>query len=193
MSYLLTEIALEMLGYKFYDTNGVFHLTNFQQTMANVQNDVHPDEPSLMDFIHQPSNSSSEQQGCAAKCPQLAEPASDPLTMKPLISSGNSEAANLTPITSTNSRTSAKALSKILDYESVTIRSQISQRLDAVLRERATTSNKERYQKQCLSAEKNKIIEDANEMKKFRLILEERLRRIDPRPYATYQRAFGPK
>lgn len=63
MSYLLTEIALEMLGYKFYDTNGVFHLTNFQQSMAAVQNDVHPDEPSLTEFIDQSSNSVTTQNG----------------------------------------------------------------------------------------------------------------------------------
>nr|XP_014096548.1 uncharacterized protein LOC106622024 [Bactrocera oleae] len=37
MSYLLTEIALEMLGYKFYDIDGNFGPTNFQQITAGQQ------------------------------------------------------------------------------------------------------------------------------------------------------------
>ncbi|KAH8404986.1 hypothetical protein KR215_008253 [Drosophila sulfurigaster] len=174
MSYLLTEIALEMLGYKFYDTNGDFHLTNFQQSMTAVKSDLHSDEPSLMDFIHQTSNTESESSLICGQSKDTYEPSSlDPST-KSLISS----------------RTSANALSNILDYEITTIRGQISQRLEASL-QKSVTSNKEVFHRHCCSVEKNRIIEDANGMKKFRLILEERLRRIDPRPYATYKRTFG--
>ncbi|KAH8281219.1 hypothetical protein KR044_011659 [Drosophila immigrans] len=176
MSYLLTEIALEMLGYKFYDTNGVFHLTNFQQSMTAVQNDVHPDEPSLLDFIHQPSNCNAEQNVISEKSLESSDESfSDPLT-KPFISVDLRRA----PI---------RALAKMMKYESEKALNGLAQSL----RETATTSNTERYQRQCLTltAEKNKIIEDAINMKKFRFIVEERLRRINPRPYATYQKTFG--
>ncbi|CAD6997630.1 unnamed protein product [Ceratitis capitata] len=37
MSYLLTEIALEMLGYKFYDIDGNHGPTNFQQVSAGEE------------------------------------------------------------------------------------------------------------------------------------------------------------
>ncbi|XP_055846124.1 uncharacterized protein LOC129912051 [Episyrphus balteatus] len=48
MSYLLTEIALDMLGYKFYDTNGTYHITDFQSTSSAID----PDEMSLEDIIY---------------------------------------------------------------------------------------------------------------------------------------------
>ncbi|XP_060665329.1 uncharacterized protein LOC132797583 [Drosophila nasuta] len=227
MSYLLTEIALEMLGYKFYDTNGDFHLTNFQHSMTAVKSDLHSDEPSLMDFIHQTSNTESESSLICGQSKDTYEPSSLDQSTKSLISvdlrraparalakmmkhesgkifndftkrnsrkfsnSGTSEAiSNMTAVPATKSRTSANALSNILDYEITTIRGQISQRLEASL-QKSVTSNKEIFHRHCCSVEKNKIIEDANGMKKFRLILEERLRRIDPRPYATYKRTFG--
>ncbi|XP_034471918.1 uncharacterized protein LOC117779727 [Drosophila innubila] len=225
MSYLLTEIALEMLGYKFYDTNGVFHLTNFQQSMAAVQNDVHPDEPSLTEFIDQPSNSVTTKNGHTTN---IATPSAGPSSsMVPSTTSAISVDMRRTPIralakmmanegdktlngheqqhpkqlyssvpltvlpkmSTKPRRPPTKALTRILQYESVTVRCQISQRLEASLRQSVTT-NKETQQKECLILEKKKILEDADEVHKFRLFLEERLRHIDPRPYATYQRTF---
>lgn len=50
MSYLLTEIALEMLGYKFYDIYGVQDEINNFQNMANAErscNPHHANEPNL--------------------------------------------------------------------------------------------------------------------------------------------------
>ncbi|KAM8715507.1 hypothetical protein ACLKA7_002542 [Drosophila subpalustris] len=218
-----------MLGYKFYDTNGVFHLTNFQQSMAAVQNDVHPEEPLLADFIDQPSNSVTAQNGHATN---MAIGSSGPSTsMVPSTMSAISVDMRRTPIRTlaklmasegermlngheqqqpkelNNSaapvaltvlpkmstkprRPPTKALAKILDYECFTIRSQISQRLEAALRQSPTT-NKETHQQECLIGEKQKLLEDAEDIHKFRLFLEERLKHIDSRPYAAYARTFG--
>lgn len=230
MSYLLTEIALEMLGYKFYDTNGVFHLTNFQQSMSAAQADIHPDEPSLLEFIDQPSGSEPEQNGhnksagsngvtstspstsAAAKSSISIDLHRAPVRALPKMMEGkNEKAVNgheqqqtrlqdagaqssssvVLPKTSSNPRrTPARALAKIMNYESFNIRNQISQRLEAALRKNVAT-NQEEYLKHCLVEEEQNIIKDAQEMQKFRQFLEERLRRIDSRPYDTYVRTFG--
>lgn len=225
MSYLLTEIALEMLGYKFYDTNGVFHLTNFQQPMSAVQNDVHPEEPSLAEFIDQQLSSETEQNGhttnIAASSSGTSTSSMVPSTksaihvdfrrtpiralakmmahdgdkminghelQQPKSSSSSDTSATLTvlPKMSTKPRrTPTKALARILEYESYTIRSQISQRLEAALK------RKVKSEKECLNEEKKKILEDADNVKKFRLFLENRLQSIESRPFATYTKTFG--
>ncbi|XP_051858754.1 LOW QUALITY PROTEIN: uncharacterized protein LOC117564394 [Drosophila albomicans] len=226
MSYLLTEIALEMLGYKFYDTNGDFHLTNFQHSMTAVKSDLHSDEPSLMDFIHQTSNTESESSIICGQSKDTYEPSSlDPST-KSLISvdlrraparalakmmkhesgkifndftkrnsrkfsnSGTSEAiSNMTAVPATKSRTSANALSNIRLRNHNYSRPNITTP-GSIFAEKRNFKQRNISQTLLFSG-KNKIIEDANGMKKFRLILEERLRRIDSRPYATYKRTFG--
>lgn len=232
MSYLLTEIALEMLGYKFYDTNGVFHLTNFQQSVSAAQADIHPDEPSLLEFIDQPSSSDPEQNGHNKKStttngvttsvPSTSASASSSLSvdlhrtpvraLAKIIELKNEKAVNghempqpklqdsastvqgaahVLPKSHTNiRRTPARALAKIMNYESCNIRNQISQRLESSLRKNVTT-NQEEYMKHCLIEEKRKVLRDASEMQKFRQFLEERLRLIDSRPYDTYVRTFG--
>lgn len=232
MSYLLTEIALEMLGYKFYDTNGVFHLTNFQQSVSAAQADIHPDEPSLLEFIDQPSSSEPEQNGHNKKStttngvtssgPSTSSSASSSISvdlhrtpvraLAKIIEMKNEKAVNgreppelrlqdnaaavqssahVFPKSSANTRrTPARALAKIMDYESFNIRNQITQRLEASLRKNVATNQIE-YMKHCLIEEKRKVLRDANEMQKFRQFLEERMRRIDSRPYDTYVRTFG--
>ncbi|XP_067625714.1 uncharacterized protein [Eurosta solidaginis] len=44
MSYLLTEIALEMLGYKFYDVDGNIGPTSFQENSISKPCHIVPDE-----------------------------------------------------------------------------------------------------------------------------------------------------
>ncbi|EDW11729.1 ras-interacting protein RIP3 [Drosophila mojavensis] len=83
MSYLLTEIALEMLGYKFYDTNGVFHLINFQQSTESAQSEgqTHPQEPSLSEFIDRPTDAESEKNN-RQKAHDQAQPSTVPSTIQ---------------------------------------------------------------------------------------------------------------
>ncbi|KAH8404351.1 hypothetical protein KR222_004902 [Zaprionus bogoriensis] len=216
MSYLLTEIALEMLGYKFYDTNGVFHLTNFQQSVAAAQADVHPDEPPLIDFIDQPPSTEPEQNGHvngsmssveaqqtpARSLVKVVEPKSEkipngqeqqqPKQQEPSPSAQAAAAAAAAPtakISTQPRRTPARALAKILDYESHNIRNQISQRLEVAFR-KSSPLNKEQQLRISLN-EQRRILKDAKNMQEFRQFLEERLQRIDPRPYETYVKTFG--
>lgn len=230
MSYLLTEIALEMLGYKFYDTNGVFHLTNFQQSVSAAQADIHPDEPSLLEFIDQPSSSEPElnghnnitgSNGVTSTSPSTSAASTSSISIdqhrapvRALAKSmevKNEKALNgheqqqtrlqdadaqssssiVLPKTNTNPRrTPARALAKIMNYESFNIRNQISQRLEAALRKNVAT-NQEKFLKHCLGEEEKKLFKDAQEMQEFRQFLEGCLRRIDSRPYDTYVRTFG--
>ncbi|EDV31545.1 uncharacterized protein Dana_GF15408 [Drosophila ananassae] len=177
MSYLLTEIALEMLGYKFYDTNGTFHLTNFQNNTAHAE--TNSDEPSLSEFIEQPESSNGEPQtrnGAAShwdveREKELQLPASG--FQKPR-------------------RTPAKALAKIMDYESDKIASQIAARLEKAAVRAGSTDNEE-ILKKIIEEEKKLISEDATEMRRFREYLQGRLLRLDKQAYEKYLRTFGPQ
>ncbi|XP_016949334.1 uncharacterized protein LOC108024073 [Drosophila biarmipes] len=167
MSYLLTEIALEMLGYKFYDTNGTFHLTNFQNnsTVSELLND----EPSLTDFIE--------------------------LIESELISQEEQEQeANLAtdhvPESGTPRRTPAKALAKIMDYESEKIIYQFTTRLERSVSRRAPT-DPDVLLGEIIDEEKNLIRADAGVMHKFREFVQARLQRLSQRPYEKYVRTFG--
>ncbi|TDG44877.1 hypothetical protein AWZ03_008685 [Drosophila navojoa] len=230
MSYLLTEIALEMLGYKFYDTNGVFHLINFQQSSESAQSEgqTHPQEPSLAEFIDQPTPADSEkntgQKGEQAqpstvpsaiqlrgapvralakmmefqndKQPQKQQTQTRPQVQpqhqqqKPLkrLSSSSVEAE---PTNTTNStrRTPTKALTNILSYERFKIRNQIITRMEKTVKKEPGTPSQETLQ-ECLMAELKKLVNDANDMQEFRHFLEDRLKRIDSRPYEIYVRTF---
>ncbi|XP_030555962.1 uncharacterized protein LOC115759211 [Drosophila novamexicana] len=223
MSYLLTEIALEMLGYKFYDTNGVFHLINFQQSMTAAQTDLqaHPEEPSLMEYIEQQSDPETDKNGHDQPQPptvpstislrgtpvralaKMMEYESDKLQngqeqqqkqqqqSNRLNSPAEPESSIVLPKTSNSlRRTPARALTKIMDYENFNIRNQIIRRMEKVLKKEAHIPNEVALQ-DCLNAELTKIVKDADDMHEFRKFLEERLRRIDSRPYETYMRTFG--
>ncbi|KAH8282450.1 hypothetical protein KR054_007776 [Drosophila jambulina] len=184
MSYLLTEIALEMLGYKFYDTNGVFHLTNFQNNSAQLE--AHPNEPSLSEFIEQTESPDKDPVGSATSSKEEALPteqsrsnASNPPTVSDVTHPGQRRAP-------------AKALAKIMDYESDKIAGQISARLEkAIARLGATATDNEATLEECINEEKRLICEDADEMLKFREFLQERLQQIDKRPFEKYVRTFG--
>ncbi|XP_064553372.1 uncharacterized protein LOC135438819 [Drosophila montana] len=219
MSYLLTEIALEMLGYKFYDTNGVFHLINFQQSMTAAQSDLqaHPEEPTLMEYIEQQLDTEPDKNGRDQPQPPTV-PSTISLRGTPvralakmmeyetdkmqngheqqqqsnrLNGPAESEASIVLPKTSNSlRRTPAKALTKIMDYENFNIRSQIMRRMEKALKKEAPIPNEEALQG-CLNAEVTKIAKDADDMHEFRQFLEERLRHIDSRPYETYIRTFG--
>ncbi|XP_017056489.1 uncharacterized protein LOC108098218 [Drosophila ficusphila] len=173
MSYLLTEIALEMLGYKFYDTNGIFHLTNFQNN--TTLSESHPDEPSLTEFIEQAESADGFPPG------QTSQKDADPVA-------GPSNA--LTLDSHNPRRTPAKALAKILDYESDKIVNQISARLQRSVVRRAA-GHSEELLGEVVDEERRLIKEDAAEMRKFREFLQSRLQRLDKRPYEKYVRTFG--
>ncbi|XP_017130776.1 uncharacterized protein LOC108148302 [Drosophila elegans] len=162
MSYLLTEIALEMLGYKFYDTNGTFHLTNFQNTSTHSES--HPDEPSLAEFI--------EQRTVQNEADPVAAPSQAPI-----------------PDSRHPRRTPAKALAKIMDYESEKIVNQISARLERSVWRRAADS--EELLGEVMDEERRLIRADAGEIRKFREFLQSRLQRLDKRPFEKYERTFG--
>ncbi|XP_017851434.2 uncharacterized protein LOC108606099 [Drosophila busckii] len=74
MSYLLTEIALEMLGYTFYDINGGCHLTNFQLDPSGEQSEpLHPEGPSLQEYIEQKnSNIEAKKEQSANDHPEVS-------------------------------------------------------------------------------------------------------------------------
>ncbi|XP_023166319.1 hybrid signal transduction histidine kinase B [Drosophila hydei] len=241
MSYLLTEIALEMLGYKFYDTDGVFHLINFQQSTTAAQSDgqTHPEEPSLMEFIDQPSDTDSEknnghEQAQSSTVPstiklrgtpvralakmmeyqsdkmhngneeqeqqqkqqtqQQSQPQPQHQQQPPKRSSSSSvetESSHVVPTksTSTARRTPTRALANIMSYEIDKIRNQIILRMEKALKKEPGRPSQEALQ-EGLKAELKKLARDANEMQEFRQFLEERLRRIDSRPYEAYVRTF---
>ncbi|XP_017079533.1 uncharacterized protein LOC108113464 [Drosophila eugracilis] len=172
MSYLLTEIALEMLGYKFYDTNGIFHLTNFQNNSTHSES--HPEEPSLTEFIEQPES------------PDKETPCQD-LGVETDLVAGLSIAPDLR----NPRRTPAKALAKIMDYEKEKIINQISTRLEQLVARRAAVYS-EQLLAEIMDEEEKLIREDASEMRKFREFLQTRLQRLDKGPYEKYVRTFGP-
>ncbi|EDV58563.1 uncharacterized protein LOC6543398 [Drosophila erecta] len=174
MSYLLTEIALEMLGYKFYDTNGTFHLTNFQNN--STLSESHPDEPSLTEFIEQTNQ--------------------EPELQQELHTLGLREEADLVadtiPETRNPRRTPAKALAKIMEYESEKIVNQISTRLECSVARRAAEDSDEQIV-EIIDEERRLIASDAAVMHKFREFVQSRLQRLDKRPYEKYARTFGPE
>ncbi|XP_017097104.3 uncharacterized protein [Drosophila bipectinata] len=172
MSYLLTEIALEMLGYKFYDTNGTFHLTNFQNNTAHAE--TNSDEPSLSEFIDQPESSNGEAQM------RNGAPKNWELPREQDIQLPNFQKPRRTP---------AKALAKIMDYESDKIASQIAARLEKAFQRSGATD--EAVLREIIEEEKALITDDAAGMRRFREYLEERLQRMDKQPYEKYQRTFG--
>lgn len=177
MSYLLTEIALEMLGYKFYDTNGTFHLTNFQNNTAHAE--TNSDEPSLSEFIEQPESSNGE--------PQTRNGDDSHWDLQrdkePQLPGAGFQKPRRTP---------AKALAKIMDYESDKIASQIVTRLEKGATRTGATDNEE-ILKEMVDAERKLITEDAAEMRRFREYLQGRLLRLDKQAYEKYLRTFGPQ
>ncbi|XP_017004210.1 uncharacterized protein [Drosophila takahashii] len=174
MSYLLTEIALEMLGYKFYDTNGTFHLTNFQNN--STHSELHPDEPSLTAFIEQAESPDQESISRAVAVQDQEEEAD--LVADPVSESRNPR------------RTPAKALAKIMDYESEKIVNQIRTRLERSLGRRPEADSGELLG-EIMDEERILIRADASVMRKFREFLQTRLQRLDQRPYEKYMRTFG--
>ncbi|XP_043643774.1 uncharacterized protein LOC122613571 [Drosophila teissieri] len=174
MSYLLTEIALEMLGYKFYDTNGTFHLTNFQNN--STLSELHPDEPSLAEFIEQTNQEPEQQQELHT------------LAMK---EDADVDAATI-PESRNPRRTPAKALAKIMDYESEKIVNQISTRLERSVARRAAAESDEQLA-EIIDEERKLIASDAAVMHKFREFVQSRLQRLDKGPYEKYARTFGPE
>ncbi|XP_020810800.1 uncharacterized protein LOC110186099 [Drosophila serrata] len=180
MSYLLTEIALEMLGYKFYDTNGVFHLTNFQNNSTQLES--HPDEPSLTEFIEQAESLDEDLDGGAAASKEVNLPTE-------LSRSTASNPPNVADVTHCR-RAPAKALAKIMDYESDKIAAQITNRLEKEISRLGAYDN-EIMLEQCIHEEKRLICEDADAMQKFREFLQIHLQQIDNRPFEKYERTFG--
>nr|NP_001285654.1 uncharacterized protein Dmel_CG34179, isoform C [Drosophila melanogaster]AHN54169.1 uncharacterized protein Dmel_CG34179, isoform C [Drosophila melanogaster] len=170
MSYLLTEIALEMLGYKFYDTNGTFHLTNFQNN--STLSETHPDEPSLQEFIEY-TNEELKQDA------QQQEPHTLAVQEESYLD------APTIPESRYARRTPAKALAKIMDYESEKIVNQISTRLEGSVSRRAAADSDEQLAE--IINEERKLIEaDAEVIHNFRELVESRLQRLDKRPYEKY-------
>lgn len=183
MSYLLTEIALEMLGYKFYDTNGVFHLTNFQNNSTQLES--HPDEPSLTEFIEQTECPDEDLDSAASSKEENLTTEPSRATTSNLPNPTVSDAAH-----PTQRRAPAKALAKIMDYESDKIASQITARLEKAIARLGAADN-EAMLEECINEEKRLICEDADEMQKFREFLQGRLQQIDKRPFEKYVRTFG--
>ncbi|EDW88846.1 uncharacterized protein LOC6528067 [Drosophila yakuba] len=176
MSYLLTEIALEMLGYKFYDTNGTFHLTNFQNN--STLSELHPDEPSLAEFIEQTNQEPEQQQQQELHTLAVRE--------------GADLDASTIPESRNPRRTPAKALAKIMDYESEKIVNQISTRLERSVARRAAADSDEQLA-EIIDEERKLIASDAAVMHKFREFVQSRLQRLDKLPYEKYARTFGPE
>ncbi|XP_002132211.1 uncharacterized protein [Drosophila pseudoobscura] len=177
MSYLLTEIALEMLGYKFYDTNGTFHLTNFQTNTALA--DTNPNEPSLEELIY-----SDE--------PRVNGKSTKGKKKEPAASTSKGLSAESAPMPLNNRRTPARALAKIMDYESDKICNQIRSRLAKSITKH-NAANNETLLLECFQDETKMIQEDAIEIQNFRSYLENRLLLVDKRPYEKYTKTFGPE
>ncbi|KAH8413968.1 hypothetical protein KR009_008988 [Drosophila setifemur] len=175
MSYLLTEIALEMLGYKFYDTNGMFHLTNFQNNTAQAES--HSYEPTLTEFIEQPTSPTRKPQVLNGSIIHREQDRELELC---ILASGCPKPR----------RTPAKALAKIMDYESDKITSQITNRLNRAIG-RQVTAVSAKIRTEWITEEKRLIINDATEMRRFRGFLQERLKKLDKQPYEKYVRTFG--
>ncbi|KAH8298030.1 hypothetical protein KR018_004784 [Drosophila ironensis] len=184
MSYLLTEIALEMLGYKFYDTNGVFHLTNFQNNTAQAE--TQPDEPLLSDFIEQLNPDEEIQpkpdEAVAEKEAQKHISHQDYSLEKSVL--GRGETKTHAP---RQRRAPAKALAKIMNYESDKIVGQISSRLEGTL---GRCQDEEEVEVE-LEMERRRMTDDAAEMRQFREFLQERVQQLDGQPYEKYLQTFG--
>ncbi|XP_022233384.1 uncharacterized protein LOC111081589 [Drosophila obscura] len=176
MSYLLTEIALEMLGYKFYDTNGTFHLTNFQTNTALAE--TNPNEPSLEELIYSDEPHRVNGSSAAGK------------NKEPVASTSKGLSTESASLPLNTRRTPARALAKIMDYESDKICNQIRSRLARSII-KGNASNSETLLEECFKAETKLIQEDSIEMQNFRAFLEDRLQRVDKRPYEKYTKTFG--
>lgn len=185
MSYLLTEIALEMLGYKFYDTDGNFGPTNFQQIATGQQCQTKEIFAESLQTIMVLDTENENNNNTA--------------------NDGNHEYTkniNSYNITETNCgqvRAFSAGLKKLLDLEYVRLRNQVEQTMQ---REtvRISDANSDRSQEEngntkdnlkiFILKEKEKLITEARTLKSFRNLVETSTYKINPDVFSQYKRVF---
>ncbi|XP_011194051.1 uncharacterized protein LOC105219538 [Zeugodacus cucurbitae] len=185
MSYLLTEIALEMLGYKFYDIDGNFGPTNFQHVTAGQQcqaNEI-----------------------CAESLQTVMVLDTENENVTNVSNDGNhtenSKKSNSTDIVdkSGQERTFSAGLKKLLDLEYERLRSQVEQSIkqeavritdangDRTLEKNANTKD---TLKTFVLKEKEKLKTESRNLKLFRNLVETSTYKMNPDVFSQYKRVF---
>ncbi|XP_054744800.1 uncharacterized protein LOC129249159 [Anastrepha obliqua] len=186
MSYLLTEIALEMLGYKFYDIDGKFGPTSFQQigivqqSQSNefsgelLQTIIGFETENLNGNISTESNRESTVEG-VQYCNDLDIPEKK----------------------SGHTRTFSAGLKKLLDLEYERLRSQVEQ---TVHRDTESFIDKnggipmegamQDILKTFMLREKDKLEKEAQTLQCFRKLVEKSTFKMDQDVYNQYKKVF---
>ena len=164
MSYLLTEIALEMLGYKFYDIYGIQdEINNFQKHSSSerANNDANPHE-SLAHLLG--INGNNHNNTTDRKLNQVNKEVSEEVN------------ANL-----------PETLTKLMDTEYNKIRQQVIRSKPALLE----THNQNSIQS-IIDKEHEKLRLEYQNLRNFRKIVEKNLLQINPATFEKYCQTFKP-
>ncbi|XP_039952888.1 uncharacterized protein LOC126766679 [Bactrocera neohumeralis] len=185
MSYLLTEIALEMLGYKFYDIDGSFGPTNFQQNTAGQQSQTKEiyteslQNVMVLDTENENNTTTSNERKCDE----------------------NTKSDDSSDIAERNYgqiRTFSAGLKKLLDLEYDRLRSQVEQTMqceavrivDANLNGLQEKNGSDDGLKIFIRKEKEKLKTEAHTLKSFRNLVEKSTFKMNPDVFRQYERVF---
>ncbi|XP_037821199.1 uncharacterized protein LOC119610151 [Lucilia sericata] len=163
MSYLLTEIALEMLGYKFYDIYGMQdEINNFQkQTNTERTSDSNGTETNLAQLLGVNMEGDRNRKSNAANNKELFEEVN----------------ANL-----------PDSLNKLMDCEYNKVRQQVLHNKPVVM----DNQNAQAIIQNFIETEHEKLRFEHQSLRNFRKIVEQNLLQVNPATFEKYCQTFKP-
>ncbi|XP_019890321.2 uncharacterized protein LOC101898417 [Musca domestica] len=168
MSYLVTEIALEMLGYTFYDIYGVPEdINNFRSLAATDRsNDGALKEPHLATILGLDANTSKR-------------------------NNNNPPTAAVNTIEATKIKL-PELLAKLTDVEIGKVKEQVLRNKPSLSGENPgeTKSNQQQAISNLLDLEHQKLISEQQSLRNFRRFIEKNLMQFNPTCFERYLEAF---
>lgn len=185
MSYLLTEIALEMLGYKFYDIDGSFGPTNFQQITPGQQSqrkEIYAESLQnvmMLDTENENNTTTPNDRKCDEK-------------------TKSDDSSDVAERNCGQIRTFSAGLKKLLDLEYDRLRSQVEQTMqceafrivDANLDGSKEKDGSEDGLKIFIRKEKEKLKTEARTLKSFCSLVEKNTLKMNPDVFRQYEKVF---